>query len=653
MIAEMEKLTLTFKEEYLDEILNLTQGFQGVHIETGFEASIPSSKKTEIDKMIRETEKNIQEIQAARAIIKERQPTKMLGSLRDGEEKKLTIPEFTRMVEESDWKAILAEVIHTDRWLQNNRKRRKEVTEQQDEMKIWEHLNCNPLDFDKLHRAAAFFGSVHIKHDEEFSAILTKHEDDGVVYGVTLSEADRVYYVVFCHHSFRERFELYMNEFSFSVEEYPFDKPQHEKKKELEMEEKNLIEDEKEINSRIAKQSRYEEILALAEDYNLNTLLRKQMSLEVTYDGDEAGIEGWIISERREQYEKLLARHIPASDYRLTISAVKEADIDEVPIKLKNGKLATVYERLTEMYSLPKYNEMDPTSVVAVFYLIFFGLMVADIGYGLAIFLIGLLVKATLRVKRSTKSFVDFLYYLSFPIMGWGVVFGSFFGVELPFGLLSVTVDIIPLTFLSIALGYLHIMAGLVMNVLNQIKLKKYFDMVSGGLAWFVAFFGGGLMLLSSVTPWFSSEPLLIIGAAVTGLGLAGIVICPAIQYGRRWLMGLGKGLYALYGATGYLGDFISYARLMALGVAGGSVALAFNTILAFLPMIARLTLGIVLAVVLHALNIFLSMLSAYVHGIRLQFIEFFGKFYTGGGKKFEPFKAAEKNVIIVDATDE
>jgi V/A-type H+-transporting ATPase subunit I len=113
--------------------------------------------------------------------------------------------------------------------------------------------------------------------------------------------------------------------------------------------------------------------------------------------------------------------------------------------------------------------------------------------------------------------------------------------------------------------------------------------------------------------------------------------------------VGVGKGLYALYGATSYLGDFISYARLMALGVAGGSVALAFNTILAFLPLPVRLTLGIALAVVLHALNIFLSMLSAYVHGMRLQFIEFFGKFYTGGGKRFEPFKAAERNVIIIE----
>ena len=645
----MDKLALSFNEKYLDEILRLMQGFQGIHVETGYEVSIPQDKKAGINKEIREIEQKLQEIQAAISIIKERKPTQMLASLRSGEEKKVSISEFTKAVEESDWEKILEEIIHTDRWLTDNRKRRKEVTRQQDKMKIWEHLGSNPLDFGKLQRSAAFFGSVHEKHEEDFTEILTKHLEDGVVYENILADGDRIYFLVFCHSGFLDRFNLYMNEYSFSVEEYPFDKPQSAVIKDLETEEKKLLEDEKEINARIARQSKYEQILAFAEDYNLNALLRKRMSLEVTYDGDDISIEGWIVSDRRGQFEKLIEESIPNGEYQLSISAVNDTEFDDVPIKLKNSRLTTVYERLTEMYSLPKYNEIDPTPVMTVFYLIFFGMMVADIGYGLAVFFIGLLIRRVLKVKRSTRSFVDFLYYLSFPIMAWGVVFGAFFGMELPFGLISATVDIIPMTVLSIVLGYFHILAGLVLYMANQIKLKKYFDMISGGLGWFTAFLGGGILLLTGLTPWFSSGVLSMIGVIITGLGLAMIIICPAIQYGKRWLAGIGKGLYALYGATSYLGDFISYARLMALGVAGGSVALAFNTIIAFLPIALRVTLGFLLALVLHALNIFLSMLSAYVHGIRLQFIEFFGKFYTGGGKKFEPFKAAEKNVIIID----
>ena len=648
----MEKLTLTFKEKHLDEILRLMQGFQGIHIETGYESTIPPLRKLEIDKTIRETEKNLQEIQAARSIIKSRKKPGMLGSIRNSEEKRLSISEFTKIVEESDWEKVLEEVISTDRWLHDNRKRRKEVTELLDEMKLWENLNCNPIDFGKLERTAAFFGSVHEKHGDEFSGILSKFEEEGVVFERGLHDRDRVYFLIFCHSSFTGNLNKTMTEFSFSAEEYPFDKPQDEAKKDLELEEIKLLEDEQEISGQIVKQAKYEETLAFAEDYNLNILIRKKMSLEVTYIEEDIVIEGWIISEGRKQFEKLVSRRVPSGDYQLVISPVKDEEIEKVPIKLNNNRLVKVYERLTEMYSLPRYNELDPTPVITVFYLIFFGLMIADIGYGLAVFLIGLLVRKGLKVRRSTRGFMDFLYFLSFPIIAWGFVFGTFFGLELPFGLLSVTVDIIPMTFLSIVLGYFHIMTGLIMNAINNIKLKNYFDMVSGGLAWFVGFLGGGIMILSAVVPWFKSDVLFMIGAVITGLGLAAVIFCPAIQYGKRWLAGFGKGLYALYGATGYLGDFISYARLMALGVAGGSVALAFNTILSFLPLFLRFTLGIALAVILHALNIFLSMLSAYVHGMRLQFIEFFGKFYTGSGRRFTPFKAAEKNVVITDAAD-
>ena len=191
-IAEMDKLKLTFREKYLDEILRLIQGFQGVHIEMGFEASIPPDKKAEVNKKILETEENLREIQSAVSIIRERKPTKMLGSLRNSEEKKLSISDFTKIVEESDWEKTLEEVIHTDRWLQDNRKRRKKVTGLQDEMKIWEHLNYNPLDFGKLHRATAFFGSVHEKHDAEFSETLAEHEEDGVAYERALQNGDRV-----------------------------------------------------------------------------------------------------------------------------------------------------------------------------------------------------------------------------------------------------------------------------------------------------------------------------------------------------------------------------------------------------------------------------------------------------------------------------
>jgi V/A-type H+-transporting ATPase subunit I len=559
---------------------------------------------------------------------------------------------LTRIVEESNWEDTLEEVIHTERKLQDNRSRRQEVIKQFEELQIWEQLVCNPLNFATLHRTVAFFGSVHKKHVEGFTESILKHEENGMCYELVAEKDDRVYFLLLCHDSVLDRLNSYINVFSFSTEEYPFDKPQAEMRKQLEIEEARLLEEEIEIDKLIVEQAKYDELLAFADDYHLNYLLRKKKSLEVTYDGDEIIINGWIVAENSNQFKKLLADNIPTSDYQLIFGEVSKRDIDIVPIKLQNNKFVATFERLTELYSLPRYNEIDPTPAMTFFYLIFFGLMVSDLGYGLAVFLIGLIVRRFLKVKRDTRSFVDFLFYLSIPTMVWGVITGTFFGMDMPIYLISVTVDVIPMTILSIVIGFFHIMTGLVMQMMNQVKLKNYFDMMTGGLGWFLAFLGGSAMIMARLTPWFDSDVLFIAGAIITGIGLVMIVILPAVEYGKRWYVGLGKGLYALYGAIGYFGDFVSYTRLMALGVAGASVARAFNIIVSYLPLPLMLTAGVVLAIGLHLFNMFLSMLSAYVHGIRLEFIEFFGKFYTGGGRKFEPFKPAEKNVIITDSDE-
>ncbi|MCL2164318.1 MAG: V-type ATP synthase subunit I [Oscillospiraceae bacterium] len=644
-VAKMEKLALTFNARHIDEILQLMQGFQEVHIDIGLESTVPPSKKAEVDLEIHRIEKDLQEIQAAHSILKGRESKNMLAILRNSEEKNLSADELTKIVTESNWSNILNEIIKTDRWLQNNNKRRKELNRLIDELTKWERLNCNPLDFKKLCRTTAWFGSVHEKHEEKFSETLLEHEDDGLYFEKVTVIGDRVYFLVICHISVVNSVNVLLNVFSFSPEEYMFDKPQAEARRALEVEESAILADETEIAKQIDRQKKYDEILKFSEDYNLNILLRKKKSLEVTYFGDKIAINGWIPSDKCRQFRALLAENFNNEDYQVVFSTVAEKDLDNVPIKLQNNQFVSNYEKLTEMYSMPRYNEIDPTPVMTVFYMIFFGLMVADLGYGLAVFLVGLVVKKFLKLKRSTRSFMDFLFYLSFPIMGWGLVFGSFCGWSLPFHLISSSVDIIPLAILSIILGYFHIMAGLILQILNQLKLKRYFDMLSGGLSWLLMLFGGGVMILGSFIAGIGV--LFPIGAVILGIGLAMTVIVPAIEYGKRWYVGIGKGLYALYGATSYLGDFVSYTRLMALGVAGGSVAQAFNTILSYLPMAVRLSFGILLGVILHCINIFLSMLSAYVHGLRLQFIEFFSKFYSGGGRRYEPFKAAEKNVII------
>lgn len=144
----------------------------------------------------------------------------------------------------------------------------------------------------------------------------------------------------------------------------------------------------------------------------------------------------------------------------------------------------------------------------------------------------------------------------------------------------------------------------------------------------------------------FPSYAVFLIGASLIGINVFGLLLFSTLG-SKNKLVGFGSGLYSLYGITGYVGDLVSYTRLMALGIAGGSIAQAFNLIIDLLPPIAKFTVGILLFALLHSINIFLSFLSAYVHGARLQYVEFFGKFYQGGGRALQPLKTYEKYIYL------
>ena len=167
---------------------------------------------------------------------------------------------------------------------------------------------------------------------------------------------------------------------------------------------------------------------------------------------------------------------------------------------------------------------------------------------------------------------------------------------------------------------------------------------MNDGFAWQGILLGIILILLGTMI--LKNNAFVYLGGALAVLSAVCILIIPVFQSSSK-AKGIAKGAYNLYGLTGYIGDLVSYTRLMALGISGGSIAAAFNMLVAFMPPAARFSVGILLIIALQALNMFLTLLSAYVHGARLQYVEFFGKFYTGGGRSFKPLKTVEKYVNI------
>ena len=388
-------------------------------------------------------------------------------------------------------------------------------------------------------------------------------------------------------------------------------------------------------------------------------LLRKlQLSAEVTYNelqkeqaknglvnGQHVFVlQGWLTTKAVDDVEVQLKEKLGEGEYVFLPLEIAEEKYEEVPTVLENNAFLQPFENLTEMYGLPKYGELDPTPYTAPFYLVFFGMMAADLGYGALLWLGTFIMLKFFHFDKGMNRNLKFFHLLSYPVMIWGIIFGSAFGADLPFQPLSLSKDLITIMILSIIFGVIQIMVGLSLGAYSNLKKKAYVDAYTSHLGWLAIITGIILYVLGSMVlniSWIAT-----IGSSIAIIAAVAIVVVTVLSSENKW-GGLASGLYNLYGISGYVADVVSYTRLMALAVSGGSIASAFNMLVGFLPPIARFTAGIFLIVALQGLNIFLSFLGAYVHGLRLQFVEFFGKFYDGGGRALKPFKTYEKYVDI------
>lgn len=382
--------------------------------------------------------------------------------------------------------------------------------------------------------------------------------------------------------------------------------------------------------------------LKVQTDYVLGLYARQEAKKKLASTKHLVALEGWAEAEQIDRLKSDIQAQFGDGVFIQELDVVED-DWENVPIKLKNHPLIEPFELVTEMYALPKYYEKDPTPILMPFYFTFFGMMVADLGYGLFLFLATFLALKLFNLPKGTRRFLKFFNILAVAVSLWGIVYGSFFGYTMPIVLLSTTTDVMTILLLSVAFGFVTVVVGLLLGGLQKLRLKDYVESYNSGFAWCLILIGILLIVLGAMLPHLSV--LTTIGAVLAIANAIGIVIVSIIQ--AKSLVGLGSGLYNLYNISGYVGDLVSFTRLMALGLSGASIGSAFNLIVEIFPPVARFTIGIVIFILLHAINIFLSLLSGYVHGARLMFVEFFGKFYEGGGKPFRPLKSSEKYVKV------
>lgn len=647
-IAVIEKATLIIPKTEQELLFRLLQSFQRLEL---IDASAESEQSSENSPgEIALWKDSLHRIEKAQVILSSYLGSKTFQKLKNGRPV-MTMLELETGVQQGGWEEVCAEVLALDVKLDSLRNRRTQLCKLMADWMPWKDLSFDPeavtntFNYYDLYvgilNAAEEAGFLEAFHSEtaglgHFENLFHRGEYIGVALFFPNEKSDDV--------------KTFCKQYDFSPYNFPFDKMPADMLEQWRLEEAGIVKEEVNILDKLEILSPKKETLDLAEEFFSNLILRTDAHKFQADTLSTIMLSGWIAKEDTSALMDLLKQEMK-QPYSLQFSEVEKNETHTVPIILKNKKMIRAFESLTEMYSMPAYDEIDPTPVMTPFYLVFFGMMVADIGYGVVLLLATLFAKLWLNPDKPLKKSIDFFFYLSFPVIAWGAIYGSLFGISLPFTLLSPTTDIIPILILSLVFGWMQLMTGLAMNLYVKLKKDDVLGAFSGGISWMALLLGLALLVISKTV--LINDILFLAGIVISVLAVMGIVLFPIAENKGHRIKGLMKGLYALYGATGYVGDLVSYTRLMALGVAGSSIAVAFNTIIDSLPLPARVTLGILLTIVLHGLNLFLSMLSAYVHGIRLQYVEFFGKFYGGGGRKFSPFKTVEKHIYIHENASE
>lgn len=375
-------------------------------------------------------------------------------------------------------------------------------------------------------------------------------------------------------------------------------------------------------------------------------------------------IEGFILAQDEEAVISELNEK-----FSLMVEVTDVPEDETPPIKLKNAKAFASAEGVLESYGLPAKGEMDPTTPMCMFYIFLFGLMLADAAYGLIIFLACFIVlKKFPKMGDSLAKSLRLFMYCGISTLVWGVLFGGYFGdlitvVSRTFFHHEVVVKPIwfapldnPMKMLifSLLFGLIHMFGGLALKGYMCLKKKDFVGFISDVISWYMLIIGLVMMLMptdlfaSIAQMSFDFPPAVKTLSYVLAIAGAVIIVFMSARDNKNPVLRFALGLYDIYNLTGWLSDLLSYSRLLALGLASGVIAQVINQMGSMMgDGIVGVIVFILVFLVGHTFNLAINLLGAYVHTCRLQYVEFFGKFYEGGGTAFAPFKENTKYVDI------
>ena len=478
---------------------------------------------------------------------------------------------------------------------------------------------------------AVFFGTAGLNETDDALKALADSLDGLLTWQQASSDRSLRYLLVMCHGSVKERALSALRDLGFSTVSFRgMTGTAKENDKALAENLATLEKERQEIEQRIAGLGGKREALLEASDRAAIALRREEAKSRLVGTDKVFLLEGWLPADRCAEIEKTLKPFTCAIETR----EPTEDEYPQVPVQLKNNKLTQPLNMVTEMYSLPAYGTLDPNPLMAPFFILFYGIMMADMGYGLLMMIASVIISKKYRPKGTSGELFSLLGLCGISTFIMGALTGGFFGDFLTqlvaivspgtvFALPKLFDPLDDLTMIligSMALGMVQIVTGMAISLIEKCKRKKFLDAFFEEITWWIVFIGIALLALGK-------------GAAVLYVGCALVLLGPIVQ-GKGWgkLTGVFGSLYNH--VTGYFGDILSYTRLMALMLAGSVIAQVFN-MLAAMP--GNVIAFIIISMLGNAMNFGLNLLGCYVHDLRLQCLEFFNKFYVDGGKPFRP----------------
>ena len=619
--------------------------------------------KTDMSKQKQVFQKNTDRAEEALAILKRRVPEKtgLLSSFEG--RKELTTSEYQKMQENiDDTMRVCSRIIELDKQLADSISGIPKLEDQKKALEPWMKFDL-PLDFAGTRTTAVFTGSLQGEYTRDALYTELKKLSGVETFECDIISAESTQTCIFlvCEKKDQQAVREALRRLNFAAPPVSGLNPV-ERMKQIDAQIAEEIKLQEKLLKEIEELSSYRNDIRFASDYfriraeKYGVISQLLQSRRVFY------LEGYIPETSAQALASQLESRFDAA---VEINDLKKKE--KPPVLLKNNAFATPLEGITESYSLPGKKEIDPTFISACFYYILFGIMLSDAGYGLLLVLgtAFILWKFGRTMEAGMKKFMQMFLLCGISTTFWGIMFGSFFGDAISvigttflgkgegFGLKPVWFEPLSepmrmLTFCFI-LALIHMFVGLGAKAYMLLKEGKVMDMIYDVVLWYVLLIACVVFLLTVPTmadmlgvstlaaSWQKPAGILM---AVSAVG----IILTGGRESKNWFKRILKGLYSLYGISSWLSDILSYSRLLALGLATGVIATVFNSMGS---MGGNSPGGVVMFIIVfligNVLNLAINALGAYVHTNRLTYVEFFGKFYEGGGTAFRPFAVNTK----------